>query len=269
DAEHPDDASLEGFLESASLVSDVDAVDENAGQVTLMTLHAAKGLEFPVVVIVAVEDRLLPHERSLRENNPHEIEEERRLLFVGITRAKERLYLTRTFVRDFRGNRFLSIPSRFLSEMPVVAATAGTGFDFGNFGGGAPAKEESATEVVEGDDERAEVSANPAAVAAAVAMPVESNAGLSSSECRSRQHPQGRPLLTTGADLLNGTVTPVDMPQTFSVGMSVRHPRLGVGSVIEAQGLGKWRTVTVVFSSSGETQSFVAHKCPLQPVGLG
>jgi hypothetical protein len=72
--------------------------------------------------------------------------------------------------------------------------------------------------------------------------------------------------LTTAADLMRGTSSPVAGP-TFSVGMSVRHPRLGVGSVVAAQGLGKWQTVTVAFSS-GETQSFVAHKCPLQPVGL-
>ena len=75
-------------------------------------------------------------------------------------------------------------------------------------------------------------------------------------------------MLTTGADLLNGTATAVAMPQPFAPGMSVRHPRLGVGSVIEAQGVGKWRTVTVLFAS-GQTQSFVSHKCPLQPVGLG
>jgi DNA helicase-2/ATP-dependent DNA helicase PcrA len=265
DAEHPDDASLEGFLESASLVSDLDGMDENAGQVTLMTLHAAKGLEFPVVVIVAVEDRLLPHERSLRENNPNEIEEERRLLFVGITRAKERVYLTRTFTRDFRGNRFMSIPSRFLTEMPVVISNGSGGFDFGDesFASDGPR-----ADVAAGDGKPAGEPAASTAVGAARNSRGESDSGSYVSERHGRQLPHSRPLLTTGADLLSGAARPIDIPQMFSVGMSVRHPRLGVGSVIEAQGLGKWRTVTVVFSSSGETQSFVAHKCPLQPVGL-
>jgi DNA helicase-2/ATP-dependent DNA helicase PcrA len=266
DAEHPDDASLEGFLESASLVSDLDIVDSDAGQVTLMTLHAAKGLEFPVVVVVAVEDRLLPHERSLRENNPDEIEEERRLLFVGITRARERVYLTRTYVRDFRGNRFLSIPSRFLNEMPVVALAGEAGFDSGNFGGGASADVVSAADR---HGERSGMSTEPATAMVALLAPADSNSGSHAGKPRGRQLPDGRPLLTTGADLLSGKKAPADIPKMYSVGMSVRHPRLGVGSVIEAQGSGKWRTITVVFSSSGETHSFVAHKCPLQPVGVG
>jgi hypothetical protein len=74
--------------------------------------------------------------------------------------------------------------------------------------------------------------------------------------------------LITGADLLNGTHTPVEYPATFSVGMKVRHPQLGLGEVVEAQGSGKWRTVSVSFQS-GEPVSFVVHKCPLQPVGAG
>lgn len=274
DAEHPDDASLEGFLETASLVSDVDEIDENAGQVTLMTLHAAKGLEFPVVFILAVEDGLLPHERSLRENDPKEVEEERRLLFVGVTRAKERLFLTRTFLREFRGNRNLSVPSRFLNEMPLLISTAGAGFEFGgevlprsssampNAGDSHETDDggEITAKALSGSNSAATTAASPALNRPAPHFPSAGRA------MRERSH--GKPLLTTGADLLNGTTTPVEMPQPFTVGMSVRHPRLGVGSVIEAQGLGKWRTVTVMFSS-GETQSFVAHKCPLQPVGLG
>ena len=75
-------------------------------------------------------------------------------------------------------------------------------------------------------------------------------------------------LLTTAADLLNGTHNPIEFPSTFSVGMKVRHPQLGLGQVVEAQGSGKWRTVSVAFQS-GEPISFVVHKCPLQPVGAG
>ncbi|MGE5192550.1 MAG: hypothetical protein ACM3U2_08610, partial [Deltaproteobacteria bacterium] len=73
---------------------------------------------------------------------------------------------------------------------------------------------------------------------------------------------------TTGADLLNGTSQPVEFPLTFTVGMTVRHPQLGLGQVVEAQGTGKWRTVTVEFQS-GAPVSFVVHKCPLQPVAAG
>ncbi len=83
-------------METTALVADVDSVDGAANRVTLMTLHSAKGLEFPVVYIVGVEQNLLPHERALRTDDPGEYEEERRLLFVGMTRARQRLYLTRT-----------------------------------------------------------------------------------------------------------------------------------------------------------------------------
>ena len=118
------DASLEGFLELTSLVNDVDALEESAGQVTLMTLHAAKGLEFPVVYIVAVENNLIPHERSMRNNDLKELEEERRLLFVGVTRAEQRLCLTQTRVRAFRGRLLPTIPSPSSRKCPSRTATS-------------------------------------------------------------------------------------------------------------------------------------------------
>ncbi len=117
DEQHPDTRSLEGFLESTSLVSDLDQLDPEAGAVTLMTLHAAKGLEFPVVFVVGVEQGLIPHDRSLQTNEVREIEEERRLLFVGMTRAQRKLYLTRVIERQTRGRRLHVIPSEFLSEV--------------------------------------------------------------------------------------------------------------------------------------------------------
>ncbi len=119
DEQHAADPTLGGFLEETALVADVDALDDSAGLVTLMTLHAAKGLEFPVVFIIAVEDGLLPHERSTREGALSEIEEERRLLFVGTTRAEERLFLTRANVRTLHGKDYPSPPSRFLHEMQL------------------------------------------------------------------------------------------------------------------------------------------------------
>ncbi len=107
---------LSAYLEQVSLVSDVDAVDAGQGSVTLMTLHAAKGLEFPAVVIVGFEDGLLPHERS--NQNPRELEEERRLAFVGITRAMRFLALTHARFRSVFGMLHPTIPSRFLQELP-------------------------------------------------------------------------------------------------------------------------------------------------------
>ncbi len=107
---------LSSFLEGVTLVSDVDSYDGKVDAVTLITLHAAKGLEFPVVFIVGMEDGLLPHRRSL--DDADQLEEERRLCYVGITRAKERVYLLRAFRRSFMGSGAPTIPSRFLLDIP-------------------------------------------------------------------------------------------------------------------------------------------------------
>jgi DNA helicase-2/ATP-dependent DNA helicase PcrA len=114
---------LELFLESVSLVADIDALDEEAGAITLMTLHNAKGLEFPVVFIAGMEEGVFPHVRSL--GDPGELEEERRLAYVGITRAQQRLFLTLATTRNLWGAPNYNSPSRFLGEIPdslVVAA---------------------------------------------------------------------------------------------------------------------------------------------------
>ena len=115
DAEAPEDA-LAALLERVSLVSDADSYEESEDTVTLITLHQAKGLEFPVVFIVGLEEGLLPHSRSMDSNE--EMEEERRLCYVGITRAKERLYLVRAFRRAMWGSSGPTIRSRFLDEIP-------------------------------------------------------------------------------------------------------------------------------------------------------
>ncbi len=109
------DALME-FLERVSLVSDVDSYEDKADLITLITLHQAKGLEFPVVFIAGMEEGLLPHIRSLDDED--ELEEERRLCYVGVTRARDRLYLLRAFRRGFRGGFERRVPSRFLAEIP-------------------------------------------------------------------------------------------------------------------------------------------------------
>ena len=111
--------ALTAFLESVSLVSDVDSFEERAELITLITLHQAKGLEFPVVFVVGMEEGILPHMRSI--DDPDQMEEERRLCYVGVTRAKDRLYLLRAFRRGFRGGSQLGVPSRFLADIPQEA----------------------------------------------------------------------------------------------------------------------------------------------------
>jgi len=113
--------TLAGFLDSVALMSDVDEWEQGQPRVTLMTLHAAKGLEFPVVFLTGMEEGVFPHARSL--SDPEEIEEERRLCYVGLTRARERLYLTWALHRRMHGYG-VGEPSRFLREMPEAELTA-------------------------------------------------------------------------------------------------------------------------------------------------
>ena len=120
------DQALPSFLEDVALITDIDEYDDAADSVTLITLHAAKGLEFPVVFIVGLEEGILPHVRSIESGNPEQLEEERRLCYVGMTRAKEHLYLVRAFRRAFSGH---NPPSRFLADIPphLVAASQRAG----------------------------------------------------------------------------------------------------------------------------------------------
>ncbi len=120
-----EDMTLTEFLADVALVSDVDNLTEEVDAPTLLTLHAAKGLEFPVVFITGLEEGVLPHQRSF--DDPEEMAEERRLMYVGVTRAKDRLYLTRVFRRTFRGQSDVANPSRFLDDIPeaLVQGTHG------------------------------------------------------------------------------------------------------------------------------------------------
>ena len=136
-----EEATLTGFLEDMSLVTDIDEYDKTADAVVLMTLHNAKGLEFNTVFITGLEEDLFPSIRSYEEG---EIEEERRLMYVGVTRAREKLFLTRAEQRLLYGATRFKQPSRFLKELPdeyvlktdtLPKRTVKT--DFGDFFGGA------------------------------------------------------------------------------------------------------------------------------------
>jgi DNA helicase-2/ATP-dependent DNA helicase PcrA len=124
--EFPPEVRLTAFLEEVALVSDQDELGESKDRVTLLTLHSAKGLEFPVVFIVGLEENVLPHSRSMEV--PDEMEEERRLMYVGVTRAKDQLYLVRAFRRMLYGRGQVNEPSRFLRD---AMATRGVAADQG------------------------------------------------------------------------------------------------------------------------------------------
>jgi DNA helicase-2/ATP-dependent DNA helicase PcrA len=123
--ESDEPGTLAEFLEKVALVADSDQIpdedEEGSGVITLMTLHTAKGLEFPVVFLTGMEDGVFPHMRALGQTK--ELEEERRLAYVGITRARERLYLTRASMRSAWGQPSYNPPSRFLEEIPDTYLT--------------------------------------------------------------------------------------------------------------------------------------------------
>ena len=114
EAEEP---TLHGFLERIALVSDVDGYDPDKGAISLMTVHTAKGLEFPVVFITGLEERIFPHARSVDDDSA--VEEERRLCYVAVTRARKNLYLSRVRRRRLSGQELPGVPSRFLRDLPA------------------------------------------------------------------------------------------------------------------------------------------------------
>ena len=115
-----EEPTLSAFLQEISLVSDQDGLGGEESLVTLMTIHNAKGLEFRAVFLIGMEEGIFPHSRSIEDN---EIEEERRLAYVGMTRAMERLTLTHAMARSLYGRRDYNLPSRFLDELPAEVAT--------------------------------------------------------------------------------------------------------------------------------------------------
>jgi DNA helicase-2/ATP-dependent DNA helicase PcrA len=221
--ENPD-RTIADFLEQITLASDVDGWDETADHVSVMTLHASKGLEFPVVYVLAVEQGLLPHERSLAKDE--DVEEERRLCFVGMTRAMRELYLSHARMREFRGQLNYAIPSSFLQELPpeVEHVDVSMGKNFAR----------SAA-----DEWRAKV--GPAA--------------------RDWADTGTRPRKSTD---LKPTIP--DPPDTgLAVDLLVQHEEYGLGTITDVSGFGALRRVKIRFPGHGE-KTFVADKVRLKVV---
>ncbi len=149
----PESTALQTFLEESALVADADTISESDNQVTLITLHAAKGLEFPIVFLVGAEEGILPHSRSMESES--QLEEERRLFYVGVTRAKKRVYISHVFRRAMYGYGDLSLRSRFVDAIPanlieVVSNRSTNGSSHRNpsvIGGARASQDGAATEV--------------------------------------------------------------------------------------------------------------------------
>jgi DNA helicase-2/ATP-dependent DNA helicase PcrA len=257
DERHPGESNLEAFLEESCLVNDTDDWEEQSDRVTMMTLHAAKGLEFPVVFIVAIEQGILPHERS--SANADELEEERRLLFVGMTRAQEELHLSRVKERTFRGLTRRTIPSEFLVELPREEMDV---------------EDESARGEEKETIGRLPRTVQQMAREAAAAVP----RGPGGEEPRARITTADRLTLSdsgAGASATNGDspaeVTVADAsnrcsPDEFESGMGVVHPEYGPGKIVSLSGEREKRQATVMFPRTGQELTFVLSYSSLRPL---
>ncbi|MCD9873422.1 DNA helicase PcrA [Streptomyces guryensis] len=207
---------LADFLERVALVADSDQIpddeEDGSGVITLMTLHTAKGLEFPVVFLTGMEDGVFPHMRALGQTK--ELEEERRLAYVGITRARERLYLTRSSLRSAWGQPSYNPPSRFLEEIPAQHV------DWKRTGAAAPVSSSSSS------------SSGPASGVAA---------SLSSS--RSRSSASG----ASGFATSRASEKPV---VSLAVGDRVTHDQFGLGTVVAVKGTGGNAEATIDFGEA-------------------
>ncbi len=263
DNEHPEDGGLARYLEQAALVSDTDVWESDANFVTMMTMHAAKGLEFPCVYVVGLEDGLLPHERSV--GNDDEVEEERRLLFVGITRAEEELQFSRCLNRFRRGSYWPAIPSRFLMELPrdemeifgaqhqqagmtaddlqraIDSMDVVDAPDFSDL----PAIDIHASDaaISVGGDLFGDKEDEPATKKSAVKKP--SMASLMTGAELAKQHQSN-----AAADRLE--------PEACEVGLEVEHVEYGVGKVIAMTGTGRKVTATINFPNFGNKRICLA-----------
>ncbi len=241
---------VDAFLEQISLVADTDDLDPDESQVVLMTLHSAKGLEFPVVFIIGMEDGVFPHIRSLTE--PAELEEERRLAYVGITRAREVLHLSHAWARTMFGATQYNPPSRFLDEIPSSLVTEVQGRRRASRGGGSwggGGREAGAGSWERRD--RGEMSpARARRERARSAEPTPSGWRAGSVDvARERQ---------VDAALRAGAEAGAPAAHGLKIGDDVLHKRWGEGVVLDIEGQGDKTEVLVRFPSEGEKRLLLA-----------
>lgn len=217
--ERGEEAGLQGFLEEMALVSDQDSIDEQVNSVTLMTLHISKGLEYPVVFIVGVEENLFPSSRGgFDAESEDDLEEERRLAYVGMTRARQKLFLTHVKTRRVWGQEQNNSPSRFIKEIPKELVDFRTSVQGGSF----------FNRYVSGDFQSGGQSPRMSA-----------GVGL-----------RGKPSKDFDQDVQDFPDYDEEVSHDggFRKGMKVRHPTFGVGSVYATEGTGDQLKVSILFS---------------------
>lgn len=254
-----DRSALERFLEVVALQSDADRLANGQDSVTLMTLHAAKGLEFPCVYLIAVEENILPHIRS--KEDPAQIEEERRLLFVGITRARDQLQLSYAKNRGFGNFSDSGVPSSFLMELPRHEMLV-----------------QDRCEMEEHDqhfadshwDHHSEDLSQPFDEACqlmdedSISIDQDDDCQLPPEEQKERLLRRARQSSNRKSSLGSKLDQPVIAWGRFRPGVRVSHPQLGVGEILTATGHGPKRTVTVRFLDTSQQRTFRLSHAPLE-----
>jgi len=233
-----DEPTLSGFLEEVALVADIDTLDASTDVVVLMTLHAAKGLEFPYVYLCGMEDGLFPSYSSINADNPQEeIEEERRLCYVGITRAKKELHLSAASARMARGETQYNPTSRFIKEIPryllkMEQAGRGNTFRNSNAFGGSPIRNISGASIP-------------------VPRKAYSNANRDFDFEKPKPRTTAMPYSVTPAAPAKNFGSGPSSSLDYTIGDTVRHIKFGVGTVTNIVNGGRDFEVTVLFESYG------------------
>ena len=203
--------ALRAFLENVSLVSDIDSMNDGNGAVALMTLHSAKGLEFPVVFMIGMEENIFPTSRARNDMSNHAMEEERRLCYVGMTRAKQKLYLINARQRNIFGNESYNRKSRFIEEIPAELTVSDN-----------PVKQPDAREQAE---------------------------HTRGQRKNFHRYAMDTHALGDGTRDVRPAATPVS--KTFEKYQKVQHDKFGVGTVMEISGSGSSMLVSIDFGAAG------------------
>jgi DNA helicase-2/ATP-dependent DNA helicase PcrA len=241
----PEDA-LRSFLEDAALVSDTDEADWQQDAVTMLTLHSAKGLEFDTVFMVGMEEGICPHVRSLED--PEQMEEERRLCYVGVTRAKQRLYLVRAFRRTLYGSAEVRDPSRFLADIPRGVLAGGPQVA-GPRAGGQALGRPSAPSSPDGNGARG---AGLPAAGLWVQRRREQSEAVRRRRVELAAHDDERRTARAAVPApAPARPAPARHEAAFGPGDVVRHPLFGEGTVVSSRVVGSDEEVTVAFAEQG------------------
>jgi DNA helicase-2/ATP-dependent DNA helicase PcrA len=256
----PPELRLTAFLEEVALVSDQDELVEEKDRATLLTLHTAKGLEFPVVFIVGLEENILPHSRSLED--PDQMEEERRLMYVGVTRAKDRVYLVRAFRRMIWGRTEINEPSRFLRDVSQAIKSAATNGSRRLDDDDRPARSSAASGMMRDLPGRAPARATSA-------PPPSTPAPLRNGALANASRPPvagQRPTTGNSSSLGRAAAGDASRPLQFKAGDRVNHGLFGEGIVLKVEPALEDEEVTVAFPGKG-TKTLLASFAKLRKVG--